>query len=176
MLIAIILAAGSLGVYAQKPNVEQKPGRPDVRPGIDIRMPDLVVTSFQLAGPPVVANGAAEVPVRLVVKNQGNGAAPIFKVGVEYNRAGVGGPLAVAFDVPDQADNWRPATTAELAAGKSVTFNGRLKFHPSAHRIRVWLRASADSCAGDEFMPDFCRARESSERNNLSALLWVVLP
>ena len=48
-----------------------------------------------------------------------------------------------------------------------MTLNGRLNFSASAgHGVAVSVSALADSCSGDEFMPDYCRVNESDERNN----------
>jgi hypothetical protein len=139
-------------------------------------MPDLVVTSFVTTGAAVIVNGAVELPVKVVVKNQGTGSAPIFKVSVESTEPGGGGAVVVAFDADGEASNWYPSTNAPLASGKSASFSGRLKFHPATRRARVALRAIVDSCSGDEFMEDYCRVREINELNNRSAALWAVLP
>ena len=172
IIVAVALGGVSISAQTQRP----RPG-PDVRPGINIKQSDLVVTSFVTTGAPVIVNGAVQLPVRVAVKNQGNGSAAIFKVAVEYTEApGGGGASVVAFTVPGEASIWYPSTDAALAAGKSATFSGTLKFHPAARRKRVSLRAIADSCASDEFMEDYCRVRERSEANNRSAALWVVLP
>ncbi len=178
MHTAMLILIGALSWYpicvraqAQRP----RPG-PDVRGEIQIRMPDLVVTSFVPTGAAAIVNGAVELPVRVVIKNLGTGAAPVFMVGVEYTIPGAGGPVAVAFDVGGEASNWRPSTDATLSAGKSASFSGRLKFNPALHHKRVSLRALADSCAGDEFMEDYCRVRETNELNNRSGALWALLP
>ena len=171
IIVAVALGGVSISAQTQRP----RPG-PDVRPGINIKQSDLVVTSLVRTGPPVIVNGAVQQPVRVAVKNQGNGPAAIFKVAVEYTEADGGGPFVLAFTVPGEASIWYPSTDAALAAGKSASFSGVLKFHPAARRKRVSLRAIADSCAGDEFMEDYCRVRERSEANNRSAALWVVLP
>jgi hypothetical protein len=38
------------------------------------------------------------------------------------------------------------------------------------------LKAIADSCSGDEFMPDYCRVEESNETNNESTPISIALP
>ncbi|MCP5053296.1 MAG: hypothetical protein GY940_39390 [bacterium] len=137
--------------------------------------PDLVITDFRVTGVATFnANNSVELPIRVVVKNQGTVAAGTFKVSVDYT--GPKGTFVVAFTVPGQSSPWYPFTGTSLGAGNSVTFNGKLTFHPSVHGVGVSLKALADSCSGDEFMPDYCRVRESNEDNNESVSLSVLLP
>lgn len=140
---------------------------------------DLVVTKLQTMGSPTVnAENSVEVPIQVVVKNQGGAAADVFKVATEYT----GGTLdptrtfVVAFTVPGQTDIWYPRTNSPLAAGGTVAFLGKVTFHPSQHGVTVSLKATADSCSGDEFMPDYCRVQESNEGNNESTPISVSLP
>jgi hypothetical protein len=175
MLILIVMAV-ALGPVCMQAQTQRPRQGPDVRPGINLRRPDLVITSFVATGPALIVNGAVELPVKVIVKNHGNGAAAAFKVAVEYTQAGGGGPFAVAFNVAGEASNWYPSTDAALAAGKTASFSGRLKFNPATRGERVSLRAIADSCSGDEFMEDYCRVREINELNNKSAALWAALP
>jgi hypothetical protein len=172
----LTLAVVAAGVFAQQPNVDLKPNPSPRKPIPQLKRPDLVVTSLTTTGPAVVVNGAVQLPIQVVVKNQGLAAAAVFKVAVEYSPAGGGGPFAVAFDVPGEASHWYPSTNNPLPSGKSVAFSGDLKFNPATHGVRVSLRATADSCSGDEFAEDFCRVRESNEANNRSVARWVVLP
>jgi hypothetical protein len=137
--------------------------------------PDLVVTSLIRTGPPTLnLQGRVEVPIRVKVSNQGNTAAGIFKVATEYTRPQ--GTFVVAFTVPGQDNTFYPFTKTPLAAGNSVTFTGKVIFHPSVRNVTVTLRAIADSCSGEEFVPDFCRVKESDERNNTSVPLTLSLP
>lgn len=136
---------------------------------------DLVVTSWQSTGAPTInSQNSVEVPVRAVVRNQGGAAANLFKVAAEYT--GSQGKFVVAFTVPGQSDFWYPHTTMSLAVGSDATFDGKLTFHPALHGETVSLMATADSCSGDEFMPDYCRVNESDEGNNASTAISVTLP
>lgn len=136
--------------------------------------PDLVVTTLEATGPATVnSEGSFEVPIRVVVANRGDAAADIFKVATEYT--GPDGTFLVAFTVPGQSDIWYPYTSAPLAAGSQVTFAGKVTFHPSVRDVTVSLRATADSCAADEFMPEHCRVEEINEGNNQSAPISVSL-
>ena len=137
--------------------------------------PDLVVTTLETTGTPTVnLEDSAVVPIRVVIKNQGDAAADIFKVSTAYT--GTNGPYAVAFTVPGQSNIWYPYTSEPLAAGDDVTFSGNLTFHSSVHGVTVNITAMADSCSGDEFMPDYCRVEESDEDNNESSAISVSLP
>lgn len=141
----------------------------------DSGSPDLVVTTLETTGTPTVnVENSVELPIRVVVKNQGSAAAGVSKVAVEYTRAG--GTFVVAFTVPGQADIWYPHTSASVPAEGEETFSGLLTFHPSIHGETVTLKAIADSCSSDEFMPDYCRVEESDEGNNGSAAISVALP
>ena len=126
--------------------------------------PDLVVTKFNVTGNITrTLDGGNTVPVQVIVRNQGNAAASLFKVGVDYT--GANGTFPVQFTVAGHPSNYYPS--AKLAAGAEVTLNGRLNFSASAgHGVAVSVSALADSCSGDEFMPDYCRVNESDERNN----------
>jgi subtilase family serine protease len=138
--------------------------------------PDLVITTFQTTGSAIVnPQGSVEVPIRVVVKNQGTGNAGIFKVATHYTDPG-GSTYVVAFTVPGQSSIWYPYTSAPLAAGSDVTFAGKVTFHPAVHGVTVYLKGTADSCSGDEFMPNYCRVQESNEGNNESTPIQVSLP
>ncbi len=141
--------------------------------------PDLVVTTLETTGPPTVnAENSVEVPIRVVVKNQGNAAADIFKVATEYTGGAIdpSSTFVVAFTVPGQSDIWYPHTSGSRAAGSTVTFAGKVTFNSAEHGVTVSLKATADSCSGDEFMPAYCRVDESDEGNNQSASISVALP
>lgn len=136
---------------------------------------DLVVTRWETTGPATVdGSNHAVVPVRVVVRNQGTAAAGKFKVCTNYQ--GTQGNFAVAFTVPGQTDIWYPYTSSPLSGGDEVTFAGNLTFHPSVHNETVTVKATADCCSGDEFMPDYCRVQESDETNNDSPNISVALP
>jgi hypothetical protein len=172
LFIGMIFIAAPLSALGQRPKLDLG-DRLQVRPEIRLQLPDLVVTDIQTTGPAETVKGAAEVPLRVTVKNQGQSGAAPFKVSVEYT-AGAGS-FVVAFTVAGESSLWYPSTDALLLAGKSVTFTGRLRFHPSVHG-KVSLRATADSCSGDEFTENHCRVRESNEGNNRSAAISAVLP
>jgi hypothetical protein len=141
-------------------------------------LPDLVVSTLVTTGPARLnpfAGGRAELPIQVIVKNQGTAPAGLFRVDLEY--ASSVGTFWVPFVVPGQpAEVGFPRTTAVLPAGSAVTFDGTVIFHPSVHGLWVRLQATADSCAGVEFAPWYCAVLESDENNNRSAPLAVFLP
>lgn len=173
-----VLTVGS-AAWAQVPGPTiPTPTIPGVRPTIPpIRVPDLVVTTFERTGAPTVVRHATlgdvvEVRVRVTVRNQGTAEAPKFKVEVE--NASTGGPYW--FTVPGQTDRNYAWTNAPLAAGSSVTFAGKVTFGPTDRRRTVSIRAVADSCSDEDLMPRHCRVQESIEGNNTSSSISVALP
>ena len=124
--------------------------------------------------PTVNKKKSVEVPIRVVIRNQGKTPAGIFKTALDYK--GPKGVYAVAFIVPGQSNLWYPMTSGPLAPGAQVAFSGKVTFPPSVRGVTVDLRATADSCSGDEFKPDYCRVDESNEGNNHSTPITIRLP
>ncbi|WP_255334533.1 BACON domain-containing protein [Methanosarcina sp. KYL-1] len=139
--------------------------------------PDLV-TSLEVTGP--VTHAMDEdaynfsVPVSVVVRNQGDEAAEIFKVGAVYSM--YDGTYMVALRVPGESDTRFPYTDEPLDPGEEVTFEGEVLFSDSFPGEIVYLKAIADSCIGDEGFSDYCRVEESNEDNNESPEVEVYLP
>jgi hypothetical protein len=135
-----------------------------------------VITTLKTAGPASITypDGEIEVPIRVFVRNQGGSAAGVFKVSIEYT--GPSGKFLIGFDVPGQSNPWYPYTSAPLAAGNSVTFEGTVTFSSALQGETVSLVALADSCAGEEFAAENCRVTENDEDNNESAVLLLPLP
>lgn len=145
-----------------------------VRPGAGA--PDLVVTQFAQAGDPVVNdNGNIEVPVRMTVRNQGSSDAAIFKSSTQYTTA-AGGSFVAAYTVPGEADLFYPWTDGALGPGREASFSGVVTFLSSLRGQTVSLTGLADSCSGDELVPDFCRVDEGNEENNISSAVDIALP
>jgi hypothetical protein len=133
------------------------------------------VTSLEIAGPAVFNSvGNIEQPIRVVISNQGGSSAGIFKVSTDVTSTN--GTFNVSFTVPGQNSYGFPFTTAPVAAGGQVRFQGYLTFSPRYAGQQVSITAIADSCAGDEFQPTYCRVDERNEGNNVSAPLKVTLP
>jgi hypothetical protein len=136
--------------------------------------PDLVIIDFNfidtISGD---TSGESGHPVRVVVKNQGNAVANVFKVAAEYTLSD-GQKLPLAFTVPGQQDIWYPYSSGILRPGNTVTFDGKLVFHEALlPGNRLFVAVTADSCVGDEMMPAYCRVDESNEKNNTSRSLVI---
>lgn len=171
--------AGEVGVqvlaYDQAGNQASREGTFSVS-AVSAGQPDLAVAALETTGSLTVnPDGNVEVPIRVVVINQGDADADVFKVATQYT--GPQGTFVVPFTVPGQGDQWYPRTNAPLAAGRSgsVTFSGKVTFLSAVRGTIVSLQAIADSCSGDEFMPEFCRVEESNEDNNDSEFITVSL-
>jgi hypothetical protein len=177
VLLAAVMFVATTDVQAQAAGTTKKaqPGmtaKPKITP-MTLLIPDLVILSITRTGNPTPAGSSVEVPVTVVVKNQGNGAAGAFKVSTEFAQAG-GAPFAVAFSVPGQTTVWYPRATG-LNAGSTISFSGKVLFLSSIHGA-VSVTALADSCSGEEFTEAYCHVRESNENNNRSTPLAVTLP
>ena len=137
-------------------------------------LPDLVVITFKGSGPVEYVSGRYEVPVRAIIRNQGGLKADIFKIATEYT--GSSGTFVAPFTVEGQTSVWYPYTSAPLVPGGDVTFVGKVILPDSLAGQAFSLNAIADSCSGDEFMPDYCRVPESNEGNNVSYPIVLQLP
>ena len=140
-------------------------------------LPDLVVPTLETKGTPTVnlEEEHIEVPIRVVVENQGDKAADFFQVAAFYTDTG--GEHVGHFAVPGQVNTFYPSTSELLAAGGNVTFVGKLILPPLAGGSTVSIKVKADTCIGAEFVdPEYCRVEESNEDNNESAAILVSLP
>jgi DNA-directed RNA polymerase specialized sigma24 family protein len=136
-------------------------------------MPDLVVERLEVTGRPTYDQQEnLRVPIRVVVRNVGGAAAEIFKVSVEITPD----RTLIPFTVDGQRDSWYPYTREPLGGGSSVVFEGFVTIAGRYKGQAIRLQATADSCRGDEFMPDYCRVRESREDNNTLEPVPVTLP
>lgn len=151
------------------------------RPSVEVVPPgggghaDLVVSRMAMVGTPAVAGATIDVPIQVDVTNRGTETAQLFKVAMELASRG-GSPQQVAFAVEGERDPQYPFTRVPLRAGATAAIRGRIRV-PLSHRgTTVTFRAVADSCAGEEFMPDYCRVRETNEANNASGGTAVSLP
>lgn len=146
-------------------------------PGRGHGEPDLIVTRLEKTGPPTVnGDGQVEVPLRVVVRNQGSGTAEVFKTALEYQYHHHHGPYGVIFTVPGQEDSAYAWTQRPLAAGRKVKFSGIAVFPAAVRDVPITLYALADSCRGETAMPPTCRVAESDEENNRSDPLILSLP
>lgn len=114
------------------------------------------------------------VPISVVVRNQGDQAANIFKVSTEYTNSS--GTYPVAFEVPGESEREYPYTDEPLNPEEEITFEGEVLFNDSLSDETVYLKAIADSCSEDELVSEYCRVEESNEDNNESPEVEVYLP
>lgn len=140
-----------------------------------VTQPDLVITALDLGGSAQInPKDQVEVPIRLLIKNQGNAEAGLFKISTQST--GPGGTFTIPFTVPGQPDLWYPFTSVPLSAGSEILLAGLVTLPASSQGETVSLVALADSCDGDELLPTSCRVEESREDNNLSGQLSLALP
>jgi hypothetical protein len=143
------------------------------------RPPDLTVLSLQ-AGPYVSLNPKGEfvLPVRVSVSNAGSSPAGDFKVSLNYRTtAPTLGPETLApFQVPGQADPYFPHSVNSLPPGGQLTFDGQTLLDPRLQGQTIALWAVVDSCAGETNPPPNCRVAESSENNNISSQVLLLIP
>lgn len=137
-----------------------------------IPTPDLVVQRLVKNGPAVVVsrNGNIRVPIRVTVKNRGSYKAAPFMVSAHDATDGRD------YVIPLYSGDNRWYRRTELASGRSETLTGILTFSSKLRGQRVRVKVKADSCAGEEFMPHYCRVNERDENNNWSSLLTIALP
>jgi hypothetical protein len=165
-----------------QPSVELRIRSPEGSVGVNValeQVADLVVTSLEATGPPEffgddVGDIAGLVPVRVVVRNVGQVAAPVFKVHAEYTGSEASGLMP--FAVAGQESTFYPFTAAPLEPGGEVTLEGGIGFPASAQGEVIRVRVMADSCSGDELALPYCRVAEFEEFNNLSQDLVVSIP
>jgi hypothetical protein len=130
-------------------------------------LPDLTVTGIAVGTPSFINPSEANLPLTVTIKNLGDTTSTRFKLSVDVIDSS--GRFVKPFKVPGQADIWYPWKTG-LARGATYSFSGSLYLGiprgPSLHGQRITIIPRVDSCSGDEFMPDYCRVRESNEGNN----------
>ena len=138
-------------------------------------LPDLIVVEMQIKGEPWIdPTGSVKLPIRVTIRNTGSAASDLFKVGIEFAEDGY--PYAAAFTVQGEDSVWYPSTDAPLAPGGEVAFEGIVTFRSSRQGQTVSLWAIADSCSGDEHLPEYCRVEELDEGNNQSDAVPLDLP
>ena len=139
--------------------------------------PDLVVTGIATGAPAFISPSEANLPLTITITNTGDATSTRFKLSVEV--IDPSGKFVKPFTAPASGDRWYPWKTG-LARGASYSFRGTLYIGipggTSLHGKRITIIPYVDSCAGDEFLPDYCRVRESNEGNNHTNQRMVTLP
>ncbi len=136
-------------------------------------LPDVVVLEVRTGEVKVQEDGALALGVVTRVMNQGRSNAPRFKVAIYYADAPNRKRESVPYRVKGQVDAWYPFTPDELSPGEVFEFAGVVTI-PATDAPVLYLWAAGDSCDGDEFMPAYCRVKESNEENNLFGPVEVV--
>jgi hypothetical protein len=130
-------------------------------------LPNLTVTGIATGAPSFISPSEANLPLTVTIRNIGDATSTRFKLSVDVIDSS--GRFVKPFTVPASADRWYPWKTG-MARGESYSFRGTLYIGiprgPSLHGQRITIIPKIDSCSGDEFMPDYCRVRESNEANN----------
>jgi|WetSurMetagenome_2_1015567.scaffolds.fasta_scaffold238665_1 hypothetical protein len=130
-------------------------------------LPDLTVTGTATGAPSFINPSEANLPLTVTIQNLGDATGTRFKLSVDVIDSS--GQFVKPFTVPGQGDRWYPWKTG-LAREEQYSFRGTLYLGrpggPSLHEQRITIIPRVDSCSGDEFMPDYCRVRESNEGNN----------
>lgn len=130
-------------------------------------LPDLTVTSVATGTPSFISPSEANLPLTVTIRNAGDNTGTRFKLSVDVIDSS--GRFVKPFTIPASSDRWYPWKTG-LARGASYSFRGTLYIGMSGgaslHGQGITIIPRVDSCSGDEFMPDYCRVRESNEANN----------
>ena len=147
---------------------------PEPLPVPEAFLPDLTILGI-IVDDPFFENRVVKIPLTVTVANLGTVAAGPFKVGVEMiGEDGRG--YAVPFTVPREEDLWRPEIRG-LGGREETTVSGSVTLaDPSLFGQIPTLVVRADSCAGDEFIPEGCRVQETNEDNNEESAGRLVLP
>lgn len=165
-----LISAGVTVVVAAGEQSAAFPGQPPIPP---IQWPgpllvsggDLVIQEMEIVGSlRFNRSGGIEVPLHVVVRNQGDTEVDRFKLSARYRSSR--GEFTVPYNVPETSQEWYPFTAEILPPGGVVSFNGVVVLPEDTLRQTIELTVIADSCDGDEFMPVSCRVEESNEENN----------
>lgn len=145
-----------------------------MEPAVDIiespgKLADLKAISLQAGKASFDLGGSvAMVPVWFRIENAGPAPSGSFKLSIDAID-GSGKRTAVPFTVRGQENIWYP-TFSGLAGLAQTEISGEVTLGessgPDLHGQVFKLVANVDSCSGDEFMPDYCRVKESDESNN----------
>jgi hypothetical protein len=139
------------------------------------QLAELVPVSLDSTGSHQATQDSVTVPVRVVIRNDGNVAAGTFKLAAKYTDDN-GVESVTAFRVPGQADQFYPFIGAPLEPGGDITIDGVVAFFGVSGGQVVQLRVEVDSCSEDQLPEPPCRVDEFDESNNFSAAIPVAIP
>ncbi len=135
-------------------------------PGIILEpLPDIVVREVYLGDIRETGPDSWDIEVIIWLVNQGEALAVPFKVSLDYSVEPKGDRRWLYYQVIGQEEQTYPFVFDPLPPGEFIELVGIASVRTKAPVIYLWV--IADSCAGDEFMPDECRVKEADEENNL---------
>jgi hypothetical protein len=155
--------------------VESPEGSVPVTVGLP-QLPELVPVSLDSTGPHETSTDSVAVPVRVVIRNDGNVAAGLFQLAAEFTDTTTGVTSAGEFRVPGQADQVHPFTLSPLEPGGEITLDGVVVLFGPPQGKTLQLSIEVDTCSGDQSLPFFCQVEEFDESNNFSAAIPVLIP
>jgi hypothetical protein len=114
----------------------------------------------------LLAQGFTYLPLRIVVTNRGGSDTGPFKIAIQGRTANSDTFTRPFFLNGDPQSYY--INVDNLPPGGQAGFNGFVGFLGGEPNMTAWVTAEADSCYGDELMPDYCRVQEYDESNNTS--------
>jgi hypothetical protein len=114
----------------------------------------------------LVGQGFTYMPLRITVTNRGGLDTGPFKIAIQ-GRTENSDTFTRPFFLNGDPQSYY-VNVENLAPGGQAQFDGFVGFLGGEPGTTAWATAEADSCYGDEFMPDYCRVQEYDESNNSS--------
>ena len=146
------------------------------------KLPDLIVSEFTQTGSPEYDGTGLYVPVKVRFTNQGAGDAKQCGFIVRH----ISGDFA---QTPSEGKFTKPGmfwksnaaytTVSALAAGKSVTLDGKISIYDPQKKLagsKVYVRVFVDGQTSDTPVPAWVNVKETSEMNNWSSAISFTAP
>jgi hypothetical protein len=186
---AFVLATSFAG--AQTPPIKGGKAPAPKGPGIkapmgnsngEEKLPDLIVSEFNISGTPEYDGTGLFVPVKVRFTNQGVVDAKLCGFVVRY----INGEFA---QTPSEGKFTKPGTfwksdsiyttLPALAVGKSTTLYGKVGIYDPQKKLagtKVYVRVFADGQTSDTPVPAWVNVKESNEMNNWSKAVSFTAP
>jgi hypothetical protein len=164
------------------PEVKGPAGKLPGAGALTAKLPDLIVSDFDITGPAKYVGTAWHVPVKARLTNQGAGDAKYCGLGARFIDGFFSAtPPPVKF--VRLATFWNNATGAHaycppLQAGNSTNIVGYSSINDPMKKLegaKIYLRLFVDAQTDDTPQPDYVRVKEANEKNNWSDAQSVVL-
>lgn len=114
----------------------------------------------------LVGQGFTYMPLRITVTNRGGSDTGPFKIAV-LGRTASSDTFTRPFFLNGDPQSYY-VNVENLPPGGQEHFDGFVGYLGGEPNMTAWATAEADSCYGDEFMPEYCRVQEYDESNNVS--------